>query len=239
MKHIFAIQQTFSNAKEHGLPFSLSFIDLKNTFGSVSHQYILDMLSHVNVPAIVHLYISNLYSSLSAYISTKDWSTANFQIEKGAFQGDTLSPLLFLLAFNPILQVVYSYPACGFKMVIEKEQYENLAILPAVGSFIYALWDEMNSSEAHGWYLAKISSFIESQEPVLLYKSGGRSETVSLADIKWAPAKGNGKWFLPPTTTFPSLTSNSFRLSQEHKVKGFVDDLTIPSRPLKSAKLSG
>ena len=33
VEHIFALQQIFSNVKEHSLPFSLSFIDLKNAFG--------------------------------------------------------------------------------------------------------------------------------------------------------------------------------------------------------------
>ena len=35
------------------------------------------------------------------YVSTKNWNTSVFSIQRGVFQGDTLSPLLFNLAINP------------------------------------------------------------------------------------------------------------------------------------------
>ena len=64
----------------------------------------------------------------------------------------------------------------------------------------------------------------------LRYRSGGLFETVQLSSIKWAPAKGNGKWFLPPGSLIPSLPIVEASYSKKHKVKGFADDLTILSR---------
>ena len=50
MEHIFAIQSILTNAKDHSLPLSMSFIDLKNAFGSGSYSYIMDMLHYIKLP---------------------------------------------------------------------------------------------------------------------------------------------------------------------------------------------
>ena len=115
-------------------PLSMTFIDLKNAFGSVSHHYIGsvshhyirsvshhyigsvshhyirsvshhyidDILEHICLPCEVRSYITSLYSELTGFIATKGWKTNTFPISRGVFQGDTLSPFIFLVAFNPI-----------------------------------------------------------------------------------------------------------------------------------------
>ena len=227
IEHIFSIQQILCNAKQHSRPLSLTFIDLKNAFGSVSHKYILDILSHIKVPLQLQQYIKNLYSSLSAYIHTKEWSTPTFPIKRGVFQGDTLSPLLFLIAFNPILQALCIHPSKGFSLLIEKETQVSPSVIPKIGSYVYALWNEYRSDEKPGWYLAKVCSVSDEGETILQYKAGGRIEKVAISEICWAPAKGNGKWFLPPSTTLPSIPMTPAKLSKDHKVKAYADDLTI------------
>ena len=50
---------------------------------------------------------------------------------------------------------------------------------------------------------------------------------ILLSDIKWMPARGNGKWFLPTMTmSFPS-SAKEVKKSREHKVKGFANNLTL------------
>ena len=113
-----------------------------------------------------------------------------------------------------------------YKPSYDKQQQQNYEV-PKVGSFIYALWDGVNSEEKPGWYLAKITSLSGRGEANLLYRSGGSTEKIRLSDIKWMPARGNGKWFMPPmTVSFHSL-AKIVKKSREHKVKGFADNLTI------------
>jgi hypothetical protein len=50
MEHIFSICSILDNAIQHGSPLAMSFLDLKNAFGSVSHLLIHDMLHHINLP---------------------------------------------------------------------------------------------------------------------------------------------------------------------------------------------
>ena len=70
---------------EHSLPLSLSFIDLRNAFGSILCVYISDILKFMKLPPEFTNYMNNLYSLLSAHISTKDWKMQAFIISKGVF----------------------------------------------------------------------------------------------------------------------------------------------------------
>ncbi len=40
---------------------------------------------------------------------TKGWTSEEFSFKKGVYQGDRLSPIVFLLAFNPIREKLCSY----------------------------------------------------------------------------------------------------------------------------------
>ena len=90
----------------------MTFIDLRNAFRSVPHKLISDMLHHIHVPAQIQEYVSHTYSKLTAEIHTDNWKSPPFQISTGVFQGDTHSPLLFLLSFNPIIAYIDHLPRC-------------------------------------------------------------------------------------------------------------------------------
>ena len=44
------------NAIQQGLPLALTFLDLKNAFGSIAHPLIRDMLNHIKLPSQVISY---------------------------------------------------------------------------------------------------------------------------------------------------------------------------------------
>ena len=126
MEHIFATSTIIQNAVQNGLPPSITFLDLKNAFGSVPHQLIYDMLAHIQLPFQVRSYISSAYSQLTAQVVTKHWSTPSFPISRGVFQGDTLSPLIFLITFNPIIQLAQSLSTCGFSLKLSDPTLQEL-----------------------------------------------------------------------------------------------------------------
>ena len=44
MEHIFSIESLLENARATKNPIVMSFLDLRNAFGSVCHQYLFDIL---------------------------------------------------------------------------------------------------------------------------------------------------------------------------------------------------
>ena len=108
MEHLLSVNTLLQSAKDRLQSLAITFIGLRNAFGSISHKLLLDMLPHIKAPEEFSLYISNLYSNINIstyiYLYTKDWSTPLLKVHSGILQGDTHSPILFLLAFNPIIQ---------------------------------------------------------------------------------------------------------------------------------------
>ena len=228
MEHIFATSAIIQNAVQNGLPLSVTFLNLKNAFGSVPHQLIYNMLAYIQLPLEVGSYISSAYSQLTARVVTKNWSTPSFPISKGVFQGDTLSPLIFLITFNPIIQLAQSLSTCGFQLKLSDSTTQELR---KVNSNLYVQWDEVDSDEPQGWYLAKVISVSSDGTATVLYRKGKTLETFNLFEINWFPAPGNGKWYLsnPPST----VTTTSTKHSKTHKVKGFADDFSVFSSSMK------
>ena len=162
----------------------------------MSHKFSHDILEYVQLPVEVQDCISAFYGNLSAYISTKTWKTPCFDIKRGVFQGDTLPPLIFLLAFNPIIQAVQKNEP-GFRLLLPSSN-NNEGPLPVANTYIYGLWDERGSDEIPGWYLAKILSIAPDGSAMLKYRKVNLIEELNLHSIKWSTApNGRGKWFLP------------------------------------------
>ena len=49
MEHIFCIDSLLANASSSKEPIVMSFLDLKNAFGSVCHQFLFDILRYLNL----------------------------------------------------------------------------------------------------------------------------------------------------------------------------------------------
>jgi hypothetical protein len=71
--------------------------------GSVSQDLIKISLERFRFPPQIISYFVNVYSQLNRSVLTKDWRSENFRFEKGGFQGDPSSPIIFIAGFNPIL----------------------------------------------------------------------------------------------------------------------------------------
>ena len=234
MEHILSVISIIEHAKSNGLPVTMSFFDLKNAFGSIPHRLIFDVLAHIKLPQSVRCYIQNNYSQLSAYVQTKYWRTKNFQIGRGVFQGDTMSPIIFLLSFNPILKLVskLQYPGFFFKIPITNTEH-----LPEPNSFIYVQWNESNSDEPPGWYKCVISGYNRDGKALLIY-SDNQEEVIDLDTVNWKLSRKNSKCYRSLSSPPPSLNLSSYSPknklfnSVEHKVKSFADDLTIISTNL-------
>jgi len=75
----------------------IAFFDLEDAFGSVPHLLIKHTLKRFNIPAEIQLYINTLYNNQISRVFTDNFSTDGFPFKRGVFQGDPLSPIIFLM----------------------------------------------------------------------------------------------------------------------------------------------
>ena len=107
-EHIYSLSAIMEDVVTNKRPVMMTFLDLKNAFRSVSHELIFDMLMAVKEPSSLVHYIQSFYSQLFVIVKNKSWETAPIPFKRGIFQRDTLSLIIFLLVFNPLLKLAES-----------------------------------------------------------------------------------------------------------------------------------
>ena len=192
------------------------------------------MLAYTLVPSQLSTYIASLYGMLTASISTQKWETPSFRVTKGIFQGDTLSPILFLLCFSPITAYAEKISSTGFQMIHTLPHSSNL---PPIGSYIYVKWMEEKSDEPCGWYLAQTEGYAADGRASINYMNGS-TEMIDLNQVEWAFTRKSSKKYLPVNATVPHFPLKKVReeAKQPKTIKlsprsilAYADDTTILS----------
>lgn len=83
-----------------------AYIDYQKAFDSVPHAWLLHVLKiykiDINVVHFLQKAMANWTTTLNIKTDAISLKTRNIQIKRGIFQGDSLSPLWFCLALNPL-----------------------------------------------------------------------------------------------------------------------------------------
>ena len=109
LEHGKILNEIVANARKNHKTVHISFLDLADAFGSVSHELIRHTLERNKIPPNIVQYVTNLYSLLNGKVKGPSWESEPFRFQTGTFQGDPLSPVLFIMVFNPIISKLKSY----------------------------------------------------------------------------------------------------------------------------------
>jgi len=94
------------DARRHSKNLSVAWIDFQKAYDSISHRWLICMLSmygfHENIVRFITESMATWRTILHLSVGDHRITTKPISICRGIFQGDTLSPLLFCLAINPI-----------------------------------------------------------------------------------------------------------------------------------------
>ena len=96
-----------------------------NAYGRVPHELIVFALRHYKFPDEVVEYIVKYYDELIVRIKTRNWKSKWFYYMIGLFQGDHLSVVLFLIAFNLLLDLLQVDRSLGYKLSFSSEPTTN------------------------------------------------------------------------------------------------------------------
>ena len=104
IEHTSLISEALRDARSHQRSICVSWLDLRNAFGSVRHSLIQFALRHYGFPRHFQQLVFRYYESLVAMVEVPDvFQTAPFRFGIGVFQGCTLSPLLFNIVIQLLL----------------------------------------------------------------------------------------------------------------------------------------
>ena len=120
IEHNIVLDEIVRDARNKKKTVHITFFDFANAFGSVPHNYILHSLRRNPFSPQVLQYVETFYNNIRAKVVTKSFQSEIFSFKRGVFQGDPLSPIIFLLAFNPILQYLQENSKFGYKLQDEK-----------------------------------------------------------------------------------------------------------------------
>jgi hypothetical protein len=86
----------------------LLFLDQQKAFDRISHQFMNLILEKMNFDSKFINIINTLFSTQQAYISDHGRISEPFKVNRGVRQGDPLSPLLYILSINPLIQAIHN-----------------------------------------------------------------------------------------------------------------------------------
>jgi hypothetical protein len=81
-------------------------IDFTNAFGSVPHELIMSTMKQRNFPSWTRNIITDLYKGAISVIEKTGTRSEKIPWKRGVKQGRPLSPLLFNLCIEPLLQAI-------------------------------------------------------------------------------------------------------------------------------------
>jgi hypothetical protein len=92
--------------KEHDNLLFTSWIDVQKAYDSVQHGYLMDVLKSLNIPANIIGFVGRMMELQQTKLICGKQVIARVRIERGLLQGDSLSPLLFVLALEPLSRML-------------------------------------------------------------------------------------------------------------------------------------
>ncbi|KAI4293483.1 hypothetical protein PAPHI01_2757, partial [Pancytospora philotis] len=97
--------------REHRNTLRTTWIDVKKAFDSVDHTYLLECIDRLELPAWILSFLRGITQRWEVSIRSGRDEVLRKRMKRGILQGDSLSPLLFVLCLDPLSRRLNSlYP---------------------------------------------------------------------------------------------------------------------------------
>ena len=106
--HIYSLTSIIQSRKEQNLDTFAAFIDFSKAFDSVNRDFLLYKLLNYNIQGKMYNAIKSLYMTTSSRLNLNGYLTEWFESMAGVRQGDNLSPLLFNIFLNDLVNELKS-----------------------------------------------------------------------------------------------------------------------------------
>ena len=109
VEHASLSWEALRDAKENHRSICFAWLDLKNAFGSIRHMLVQHCLKLYHFPAHFCNLVFSYYDMMTAKISIGNDLSDPFQFAIGVFQGCVLSPVLFNICIQPLLDTLHTF----------------------------------------------------------------------------------------------------------------------------------
>jgi len=113
--NILFFNEQFYRSMEEEKIYDILFVDFKKAFDSVSHEAIFALLRHVGFPNHTIRAIKCLFHEAHCLTTIDSGNPTRINFESGVKQGCPLSPLLFTLVIDVLLDMISSTTPCDIK----------------------------------------------------------------------------------------------------------------------------
>ena len=103
----------------------MAWIDYKKAYHMLLQSWIIKCLKIYKISHEVINFTEKTMKTWRTELTAGGKRLAETKIKRGIFQGDALSPLLFIIAMMPINNILRKYTA-GYKLFARKEQSSNV-----------------------------------------------------------------------------------------------------------------
>ena len=218
IEHTFVMNELLANARNKKKTIHVTYFDLADAFGSVEHNLINHTLQRNGLPNSVCKYVENLYSRLQGQVKGPNWMSSPFDFKRGVFQGDPLSPIIFLTVFNPIVQHLKSIEEIyGYNLNVSR-----YITLPFADDFCLITSDKRH----HQKIMNEIHSITKTMNLTLkpvkcksISICSGRSKACTKNECEDAPEK-----FLGCNITYSGKSADIHEIVQS-KLTGMADNI--------------
>lgn len=102
--NICIIRNIIERSLQSGEETILAFIDLRAAFDSIEREVVWNCLEEINIPKSLIQIIRSTYNRVKGKVQIAGTRSDEFEWKKGIKQGDSLSPLLFIIIMNKLIR---------------------------------------------------------------------------------------------------------------------------------------
>lgn len=106
LQHNFHLHSMIEDARRNGKKICIAWLDLKNAFGSIPHEFILDALKTMGLGEFSLSLIEDMYTGCLTRVKTDLGVTDDIDVMQGVKQGCPSSPITFNLALELVIRAI-------------------------------------------------------------------------------------------------------------------------------------
>ena len=125
------LKEIYKDAKRKKKEVHAIYIDISKVFDFIQHWHIEEVLKYYKINPKLIAAIMNLLENRRARLKINSQVTEWFKVTQGTLQGDPISPLLFLMCINPIIEYI-NQKGKGYKL----NKWMKISILAYINNIV-------------------------------------------------------------------------------------------------------